>query len=638
MRKSKFLKCLFISFLIAGQCVALTGCRESEEIQNIILTADAEVQDETEEINPDVEGILDEYAPEIKEDPDSGSALEKAEAALQEDANQDRLQQDTGYDPDSDINATATDGGAGNNASDTGIGDSTGTGNGTTDTSIGGNSTENGDQQPDADSTDSSGNQGNGDDGSTPSGRRPGELSDDPNARQVYDANGNQIYLPEHTTKVAATGSAALIFQMFGGNEILCASNADFLDNNLTQTVFQDEGIAKTEKLWDGDGNSPMDATAFERLLALYPDCCVGISGKNTFSEEQIQTLKDNDIPYLVLPDCSSAYNIDTAVQIAGQAIGDNSDIGGLDAAKLAEEFIAYEEKLTKEVISKHGISSCYNRNYYKSKNMYLTGSGGDSVYANTVPGTYAGYICGWDDTGYLSLSEGDTVEVEQDGLALFRHTSGAISYYMSMAGIIDVSVQNVNWTTWTGAGGVLAIGPYVDAGNGLAFVPSVNAFQKYYRSTILKQDDSDSPYNLEMDFTKTKYAYYGAAVFGYNDDENPPFLGSEDYPALLVPSQAIKEKLEASRDSELGLYRPNGSNHISSYIADYYEIYVNPSGVGSWADGSVESILESVWLSYKYYGGYTESEVKDEIKEFYSTFYRHDLSDSQLSDILNGL
>jgi hypothetical protein len=71
--------------------------------------------------------------------------------------------------------------------------------------------------------------------------------------------------------------------------------------------------------------------------------------------------------------------------------------------------------------------------------------------------------------------------------------------------------------------------------------------------------------------------------------------------------------------------------------IAD--KILVNPCGLcGSWIDGSPESVLESAWVANVMdCSAESQSQLNTDIKDFYKTCYRYDLSDDQVNDILAG-
>ncbi len=65
--------------------------------------------------------------------------------------------------------------------------------------------------------------------------------------------------------------------------------------------------------------------------------------------------------------------------------------------------------------------------------------------------------------------------------------------------------------------------------------------------------------------------------------------------------------------------------------MLSYYGVFVNPAGgIGSWMDGSAESVLESVWAASKL-SGYSERKMYDKIEDFYSTFYGLELTDAEV-------
>ena len=68
----------------------------------------------------------------------------------------------------------------------------------------------------------------------------------------------------------------------------------------------------------------------------------------------------------------------------------------------------------------------------------------------------------------------------------------------------------------------------------------------------------------------------------------------------------------------------------------------VNPSGVGSWTEGSPESPLEALWADQLFYYDLSETEafenIRSSIEEFYYTFYGHTLTPQELADIQDGI
>ena len=126
--------------------------------------------------------------------------------------------------------------------------------------------------------------------------------------------------------------------------------------------------------------------------------------------------------------------------------------------------------------------------------------------------------------------------------------------------------------------------------------------------------------------------------------------LGQEAFPAVVVRRASIAGALRADPlwasypvvESASGLTTSNGfldedGSIVPTSIAGEYEIYVNPTGVGDWTAGSVESILEPLWISERFNGAFTDAEVEDAVRTFYREFYRHDLTEEELSGILAG-
>jgi hypothetical protein len=80
-----------------------------------------------------------------------------------------------------------------------------------------------------------------------------------------------------------------------------------------------------------------------------------------------------------------------------------------------------------------------------------------------------------------------------------------------------------------------------------------------------------------------------------------------------------------------------SGERLVISYVRGNYDIYVNPCGLTDWTVGSPESVLESIWASWRIAGNSDESDVKREITTFYKTFYRYDISNIEINQILTG-
>jgi len=445
--------------------------------------------------------------------------------------------------------------------------------------------------------------------------------ADDPNSREVEDENGNKVTIPENVNKVAATGEAALIAQMLGGKGILVATSSDFRDGALAKKVFSAQNLQNAAALWSGDGSSPMSDANFKKLLKLKPDVCVGMSGEQNFSSAQIKTLKEKKIAYVILPRLNTYSNVVRAVKIAGNMIDDRSaESGGVDAKSLAAEYEDYASGLINDTLSKSG--GFFTWNNVDFNNDY--GINGTKKYSGAIAkkGKYTLFVSDWDNSATFKMSGSGATFVNEKGVAVSPrgYSSSPISYYMSVAGALN---------------------------NGARFVDS-------------KKDDLAAvPLNLNT----ASVSIDGSSLSIYSDKaENfarvwdggalDTGLGQGDFQTIIVDSAATKSKISGSdtvwkyhgkstvdsmTDYGFVAESDSGKRLIISYVRGNYDIYVNPYGVADWAVGSPEGILETIWASWRVSGKSSESDVKKEIKNFYSKFYRYTISDSDVNAILKG-
>ncbi len=437
--------------------------------------------------------------------------------------------------------------------------------------------------------------------------------SNNPNDRQIYDGNGNVVDLPEEVNSVVVTGDAASLIQMMGGKDIVSGSSSSFTNNSLAQEVF---GLSnKTKTLWDGDGDTAMSSSNFNQLLAMKPDVCVYVSGQNSFSGSQLATLKKKKIACVVLPRFNTADNIQDAVNVAAEMIGDRSDEdGGVNAKDKAEEYERYCRNLVSEVKGKTGLFTWNNTDF---NNDYDSTKQKKTANSTAKDGQYTLYVSQWEDCTYKIASGSTTLFEDSSGVAISPqgYSNSPLSYYLSTAGVCN---------------------------NGARFIE--NAKSEYavtpFNRNVFKHTSSGS------------YSFYGSQTESFTrvkSGSTDVALGDSDFKAIIVDSKAAKNKIENSETwdfhdrvkvgnvTDFGIER-NGEL-INSYIrSNDWDIYVNPCGVESWTEGSVESVLETKWAAWKFHNGsFSETDVKNEIKEFYKTFYNYDLSNSQTNMILAG-
>jgi hypothetical protein len=125
--------------------------------------------------------------------------------------------------------------------------------------------------------------------------------------------------------------------------------------------------------------------------------------------------------------------------------------------------------------------------------------------------------------------------------------------------------------------------------------------------------------------------------------------LGDTLFPAVIVPNAYVMANIrtnplwsvyglvypESSSVNTNGFFDANG-NIVASSICGEYDVLVNPHGVRSWMNGSIECVLETYWLSNKF-AGLSDDILRTKIREFYRQFYRRDLTDAEIVSILGG-
>ena len=402
-------------------------------------------------------------------------------------------------------------------------------------------------------------------------------------SKQVVDASGAIVTLPENVETVTAVGAAAQMVEMLGGSGRLLGTNADLLDSSLAQLAFSD--YASIQSWWTGDGSSAISENSFAELLAAAPDVCFEISGQNTFTDAQVQQLNDAGIAYVILPALSSQANLEQAVSLVAQVLGTSSD--GEDCTSIASSYTAWVEQVVSEVGS-------------LTSDTDLTSL----------------YIVDWDENASWTLSDTpDEIPVSGTGLAMAYSPakSQLVSTFMNAAGIVNESTR----TNTHKDSSYVYVSPMFHQ-----FNPVVSGSRAAYYSG---GGDYASAYDLFVARLRNQVYYQ---------------LGGEAFPAVIVASEEIKSTIEENwfwqyhESSEDGFIYLDSGAKVYRAITGEYEIYVNPTGMVSWAEGSVESPLEAWWVACKLAGVCDMDRVKSETSEFYETFFGVALSAADLEDI----
>ncbi len=591
MRKHRLGKQLLIVLCVV-LIVFLAGCRPSPVLEQIIYEQNHEVDPDTETktMNDDLENEEpDENIPSRETVDDSeqtkGEALTAALAGDSDTSDDVDAVYDVVYTPSGDLSepdeANPTEGSAsekatgsteaggeeGGSVSSGEEGDEPGTEGASGEEAQGGES---------GDAEQQDGGNGDLDDGAeSGDGYSPGESTE---PKRVTDAAGREIELPENVGTVTAVGEVATIVEMLGGNNRLLASSSSFFENDLAQQAFASQGAGSVYCWWDGDGSST-ECYNLSALVEAHPDVCFEISGQNTFTNEQLTTLDESGIIYVVLWPLDSITNIQNDVTLVGQVLGNNADYG----------------------VNSESIASDYNN----WTNNVINQSSGGSAKATA-------YIGRWERQAHWKIYRSSGILAEADGAPVGMGSSGAFKDCLDQVNVTNTCVNNY-------------------------FVEPL--YTIYWGP----------------DITRTETARYNVAVNSLYSDDLGVYLGNAAFPALIVADSSIRDEILNWDYGTYGYYHwrigeyvsvESGSgrvwaygfddgtgtgNLLSTHIAGEYDVLVNPDGLGSWMNGSVETPLEVAWLGCKFQNNVSLDQVRSWVDEFYSTFYHYNVNNSYI-------
>lgn len=416
--------------------------------------------------------------------------------------------------------------------------------------------------------------------------------------KQVVDAYGKQVEIPENVDQVAAVGEVAVMVMMLSGPDRLAAVNKDLTAGNLAAPIYP--ALSQVPALWDGSGNVPLSESGFQALLAAAPDVVLETSGSRTVTENQAARLAEEGIAYLVLPEPTSTANIGTIMTTLGTVLGDQSSQGGANAPQRAADYLSWVDNVAKRVSQATASYAAYT----------------DNDSGTSVAGTYTLYVDGWDDSAYYRLYSDTYLTLSGYGCAVVNNgattSCQAVSNYLGLAHVVNTSAQ------------------YGISPKSLYFTPLISA----YRTMEVTGSAADGMVTP------------GQKLLEQSDGS----LGTGNFAILLAADSRVAQSIAASElwavyphiNSGDGSFNSDGfldeeGNLVRTQISDAYEIVVNPRGLSTWAGGSAESILESVWAAWRFFGALPEEEMRGYISDFYTRFYGYSLSAPEIDRILEG-
>ncbi len=479
-----------------------------------------------------------------------------------------------------------------------------------------------------------------------------GGSNNDESSKQLVDEKGDYVELETAEGKVAATGQLAILVSMLGGADRLCATSADYDENELAQKAFSGGDY---QVFWSGDGSSPMSDESFQKLLDMNPGLCVEISGYSTFSESQVEQLERAGITYAALPGFSSAEDVEQTVALLGDLLGDTSGDGGTNAPEIAQAYIDWCDSIKSELASASVAAAT---------TVFIEDWDGDVQIEYGVQewidtGAHMGY---WEDTGRTLLADTGAAVIRVG--SLFR----PLSDYMAYSNVTDFSAQPYTsqstgyiWQEYTSANsnrpgqtlsgqlcyitplrsyfygtvsGTLYFWSTGQLTGGTAASQIINAASNYSNNLSLGSvpglGDEDSGFTtVIVRDQETKGDL--AASLSWQTNDTTGTIGYENVSGTTASGATTGTTITLPADSAVS------SPYAYSNISGEYEVYVNPTGLGDWVDGSAESILEAVWIAWVVQDCYSQSQAEALIQDFYQSFYGYTLSDSEMAAILAG-
>ena len=638
------LVCLFVT-------VSLNACKNTDVLEEIIYNNDAaETDTDTEQISQSdtEEAEKDEDLKSEEQDEDTDREKEaQADSSVEGDADND-TENNASLQTSEDANtkqgasekaaqsgnvsagddAAAGEESAGKTAASGSSGDEAADGDGAADgdeTAAGGG-TDAGDETAagdDVSADTSETNEGSGQE----SGTETTASSRKDNDAEIIDANGDYVKIPSDVETVAAVGEVAVIVEMLGGDGRLVATSESLSDNELAQEVFDD--LSDAAVLWEGDGTDGITSANFEILIETNPDVCLVTSGVSIFTDEQLAELDSLDIPVVTVYRMNIADNILNNVTLIGELLGSDSSDGKKNAVSMAKKYTQWYTKYLSQYkgtrFTDYTLTDYDNDVVYSDNSVrYLNAQGS---------GCYTLFIEYWDDTADVDIYSNTDIGLvtSWSGGAPATdsgYSNSPLSYYMSMAGVVNTAAAeaarlNVKTQyTW-----------YVNGWSNNETVVYISGQYTDYKAS----NSTKGPYLARIRTNALE-----------NISTNIVGLGSDDFAAVVVANDEIRDKLEDSNllkyyekqtDGNYTYYgyEINGLRMESTVVGEY-DIIVNPYGVSCWYEGSAEAPLEMMWTGYTFgTTSATESSLSDVISSFYETFYDYDLSDDQIEKILNG-
>lgn len=527
-----------------------------------------------------------------------------------------------------------------------------------------------------------------GDEENESSGKMADEITYDPD-----EPMKNKL---QQAQKIGALGQAAVMAQALGGKGTVVAMDEYTYSGkdsdgkrgkNATAQSFKDVFSAHLDAsfksdavLWKADGSSSDDIKAnFKKMVkAVGKNGVIVYEGSTSdtadmFNKSQLKTLKSNNIQ-LVPVEFSTYKSIRDAATCLGKIL-QGSEETEYDVKEAAKDYNKTLDNIVKAVAKTHG------------GNLAQFSTSVDKVYSDYDPinnteyqGVYS--VVATDFTSGVKYKNSKFKLKTEQGL-LFTHISyeaSPLSYWLQAAGVVDMAAGTKKNSD--------------ESSSNLQVVWQTNG------ATFNLSNFSSTAYNAFNLISKYRgknstHDTSGYCLLQIPGNGSTSGLGSSSMPYLVVSAtqsekaSAVKKAVVKSMQTPKSTYyaykwnskKMNTSEDgIQGYVgyeegyegsvfhdrygdqSSAYESSVreNPVGLlGSWTSGSMESVLESVWIANVYsqkpvesstynpvtnmgkfsvnIGGTTCTSLKQAVTEFYKTFYHYDDASNVYASVVTG-
>ena len=565
-----------------------------------------------------------------------------------------------------------------------------------------------------------SGDGGAGDGSDSGSGSGEGGSSDDDSkngSREIvgggYGKNVQPVYNPnsqkakiQKADHVAAMGQAAVMVQAIGGEGALCAMDEDTYygrDGKIDATwesSFKDvfskelaENFEKSALLWSGSGTSSEDIKDFDDLLeAVGADGVILYLGEyggqgQYFTEEQMEKLETASIQ-LVPVDFSTVQGMLDAARVVGEILSESDELAeGWNTEQMASDYVNAVDSIVEAVADAHGGSlegstaTSYSASAGGASTTLKTAYSSCPVDCNNLAGTWVTAVVADAYDGsiqYDSTYSGCSFDVS-NGI-VFTHTGcdkSPLSFWLQDAGVQDRSSAGGSISSKLCWYPLIPV-RYKKAASYQSFAYSSSSpfgqmdteeYEDYLTGssnprTWVSNVQSNAMANMRMGVGSKYTPYLIACAYGsysVGDVKDALCDAMKNRNSLYYAYGLPDPVADKSTETYMGIEEETGStgNAFTRYGLQPQDVVVeNPIGLlGSWTEGSVECVLESVWAAELYstrpnssssyspvtdmssfsceVAGVSCDSLQETANAFYTAFYRYDLSSKEYSQVV---